>query len=87
MAKPSIISNFNVYSSGLDAKNKFTVVDFKRKDGTMFLKSTLSNPDANTNYLTMTHQYYNNTGLSVMNSIVYTLTYDASNNVTSIAQN
>ena len=77
------LANHNSYATSKDANGIFTVVDYKDNTGKMFMKSTLSNPDADGNYLTDTWQVYNTNGYSVTETIVWTLTYDSDGDITS----
>ncbi|MED4570306.1 hypothetical protein P9302_12555 [Brevibacillus agri] len=78
-----VLTMFNQYASGKDANGIYTVVDFKRVDGTLFMKSTLSNPDANGKYQTNTWQFYNAAGTAVVSTKTWTLTLDADGNIVS----
>ena len=77
------VANYNSYSSNIDANGIYTVVDYKRADGTLYMKSTLSNPDANSNYQTDTWQFFDVAGTTVILTVTWTLTYDADGNVIS----
>jgi hypothetical protein len=68
---------YEVFSSVKDTLGVFTVVDYKRLDNTLYMKSTLSTPDANGNYTRVTWQVYNDTGLSIVETVIWTLAYDA----------
>jgi hypothetical protein len=66
------------HRSGKDANGKFTTVEFKRQDGTLFMKSVLSGTvDANGNYPTRTETFYQVNGTTSIASIVYSRTFDA----------
>jgi hypothetical protein len=66
------------HRSGKDANGKFTTVDFKRQDGSLFMKSVLSGTvDANGNYPTRTEYFYKADGITQITSIVYSRTFDA----------
>ncbi|WP_232622320.1 hypothetical protein, partial [Rhodococcus rhodochrous] len=54
-----------------------TVTEYRRLDDTLFLRSTLSNPDARGNYQTNTEVYYKADGTTVDRTITITRTYDA----------
>ncbi|MHB9925631.1 hypothetical protein CF091_19720 [Clostridium botulinum] len=75
------ITNYNSYASGKDSKGVYTIIEYKNKGGALYMKSTLSNADANGNYRTDTWQFYENG--NVINTIKWTLTYDAESNITS----
>ncbi|WP_243157543.1 phage tail protein [Clostridium sporogenes] len=75
------ITNYNSYASGKDSKGVYTVIEYKNKSGALYMKSTLSNADANGNYRTDTWQFYENG--NVINTIKWTLSYDTESNITS----
>lgn len=60
----------------------YTVVTYIRPDGTTYMVSTLSNPDANGNYQTDTLQYYDPTGATVIETRTWSITYDANSKIT-----
>ncbi|MFD2681219.1 hypothetical protein [Bacillus seohaeanensis] len=64
----------NEYASDQDEKGVYRVVDFKRPDGTLHLKSTLSNPDAQGKYQTCTLQFYEADGVTVALTKTWTFT-------------
>ncbi|NFL75373.1 hypothetical protein FDB81_06435 [Clostridium sporogenes] len=75
------IANYNSYASSKDSKGVYTIIEYKDKSGALYMKSTLSNADANGNYRTDTWQFYENG--NVINTIKWTLTYDSESNITS----
>lgn len=82
--KPRIVElleDFNTYGSAADTSGVYTVVDFKRQSGTEYMKSTVSNPDVNGNYQTITMVFYDTTGTNVLRTDVWTVTYDAKNKI------
>ncbi|MCM3141292.1 phage tail protein [Brevibacillus sp. MER 51] len=67
-----------VKKSGKDSNGKFTTVEWRRKkDNTLFMRSVLSIPDVNGNYQTDTWSIYNAAGTAVIETVTWTLTYDA----------
>ena len=66
------------YSSYASVKENdvYTVVDFKRSDATLYLKSTLSNTDGNGYYQTCTLNYYDSLGTTIIKTVIWTFTYD-----------
>ncbi|USG65151.1 hypothetical protein NDK47_24010 [Brevibacillus ruminantium] len=71
--------------SGLDSNGKFVTAEWRRKkDNTLFLKSVLSNPDSNGNYRTDTWSIYNAAGTSVVETVTWTIAYDADGNIISV---
>ena len=80
--KISILSaNYNTYDSNIDSNGVYTVVDYKRNDGTLYMKSTLSN-QSGINYLTDTWQFYNGLGTIVTSTKTWTLSYNANGVIT-----
>ena len=69
----------NSYASSIDVNGIYTVVDFKRVDATLYLKSTLSNTDASGNYQTVTWQFYATDGTTLSLTKTWTLTYNIDN--------
>jgi hypothetical protein len=71
-------TRLRVSRSGKDSNGKYTTVEYRRKkDNTLFMRSVLSNPDANGNYQTDTWSIYNAAGNAVIETVTWTLTYDA----------
>jgi hypothetical protein len=66
---------FNVYKSGKDANGIFTVVEYKRANGTLYARSVLSG-GTSPQYTTRTITYYGADGTTVLRTDTYTLTYD-----------
>jgi hypothetical protein len=90
MARPRVLDStedLNVYNSAVDANGVYTVVDFKKQNGKLYMRSTASNPDVNGNYQTLTYTYYNAAGVSVVSTDVWTITYDAVSKVVSEVKN
>ncbi|MGC5328874.1 hypothetical protein [Brevibacillus sp. SYSU BS000544] len=75
--------DYSEYASGKDGNGIYTVMDYKRSDGTLYMKSTLSNADASGNYQTMTWNFYNAAGTTIVSTKTWTLTYDADKNIVS----
>lgn len=75
--KIELLSRFKKSRIGKDAAGIFTVTEYRRLDDTLFLRSTLSNPDARGNYQTNTEVYYKADGTTVDRTITITRTYDA----------
>lgn len=68
------------YRSGYDATSQvYTTVEYKRKDGTLFMRSVLSNKVGN-NYTVDTRTYYATNGTSVRRTEIWDITYDANGN-------
>ena len=78
------ITDYKVVRSGKDANGIFTVVELRRPaDDKLYMRSTLSNPDARGNYQTDTRVFYKADGTTVDYTKVYTLTYDADGDLVS----
>ena len=69
----------NSYASSIDVNGIYTVVDFKRVDATLYLKSTVSNIDVSGNYQTVTWLFYDAAGTTIKLTLVWTLTYNIDN--------
>lgn len=80
------------YKEEVDAASKdaaagvYTVVNYRRLDNTLYMKATLSNKSG-ANYLTDTWQYYDAAGAAVVDTVIWTLTYDADGLLTSKTPN
>ncbi|MGO0058661.1 hypothetical protein ACTID9_01105 [Brevibacillus fluminis] len=73
-----ILTNFKKTKSSKDASGIYTVVEYRRiADNTLYMRSTLSNPDAKGNYQTDTRVFYKLDGATVDTTVTVTLTYDA----------
>lgn len=70
------LGSLSKYRSGLDADGIYTVVTYKRADGTKFMESTLSDGAAPA-YSTRTVKYYDTDGTTelVSKRLIFTLTY------------
>jgi hypothetical protein len=69
------LGNFNVYKSGKDSNGIFTVVEYKRANGTLYARSVLSG-GTSPQYTTRTITYYATDGTTVLRTDTFTLTYD-----------
>ncbi|KZE55710.1 hypothetical protein AV540_26235 [Brevibacillus parabrevis] len=64
--------------SGKDSSGIFTVTEYRRvADNTLYMKSTLSNPNAKGNYQTDTCVYYKADGTTVDRTVTVNRVYDA----------
>lgn len=77
------LSNYNSYSSNKDDNGIFTVVEYKRPDGTLYMKSTLSNPDTEGNYQAMTWKFYDEAGTATVDTVVWNIAYDEDGDIVS----
>lgn len=77
------LDNYNSYASNKDVNGAYTVVDFKRVDGTLYMKSTLSNADTDGNYQTDTLEYFDIDGKTLLKTETWTLTFDVDGNIIS----
>lgn len=75
----SDIKDYQVYASNQDATTYvYKTAQFKRtSDGSLYLQSILTNPDAYGRYQTVTMQYYDIAGTSVISTKTWALTFDA----------
>lgn len=71
----------NVYRTNLDATNNiFVGADYKRTDGTLFKRKTLSNL-TDSNYLVQTINFYATNGTTLNKTEIYDLSYDIYGNL------
>ncbi|GED59383.1 hypothetical protein ABER61_16085 [Brevibacillus formosus] len=78
------LANFKKNKSSKDANGIFKIVEYRRvADNTLYMKSTLSNPDAKGNYQTDTRVYYKTDGATVDSTVTVTISYDADGDVVS----
>lgn len=68
-------SGLNQYLSNKDANGIYTVVDYKRLDETLYMKSTLSG-GTSPNYITCTWKFYDKTGTNLITTKIWDLNYD-----------
>lgn len=76
------IKSYSSYASSKDANGIYTIVDYKRADGTLYMKSTLSG-GTSPKYTTDTWNLYDALGTTVIKTITWTLTYDADGKIIS----
>lgn len=70
------IANYNSYANNKDSNGVYRIIEYKRENETLYMKSTLSNPDANGNYMKDTWQFYDDVGTTIIKTINWNLTYD-----------
>ena len=75
-------SGLNSYASVVDANGIYTVIDYKRANGTLYMKSTLSG-GTSPNYTTDTWKFYDSAGTTVIATKTWTIAYDANGKITS----
>lgn len=72
--------------SGRDANGIYVTTDYKRVDGTLYMRSVLSQLSGK-NYSRDTWTFYDKTGIVPNDAVVWTLTYDVDGNVTDASPN
>lgn len=80
------LGKFNIYKSGKDSSGIFTIVEYKRADGTLYARSVLSG-GTSPQYTKRTITYYAADGTTVLLTDTYTLTYDADGDLISEVKN
>lgn len=75
--------NTSVYRTDRDANGIFVTVTYKRRDGTNAKTSVLSIPDGNNRYTRRTETYFDTNGTTVLDTRVYTLSYNGFGELTS----
>lgn len=76
----------SMFKSGYDAATgQYLIIEWKRSDTTLAMRSTMSAPDAGGTglFATRTEAYYGNDGTTLVQTVVYSLTYDDHRNVVS----
>jgi hypothetical protein len=73
---------YSTYRSSKDGNEIFTVITYKRSDGTTYMVSTLSG-GTSPEYTTRTVQYYDTDGTTLLKTETYTLSYDVDGNLES----
>ncbi|WP_139491296.1 hypothetical protein [Brevibacillus dissolubilis] len=63
------------------AKGVYKEVQYKRPNDTVYMRTLLSNPDANGNYQTMKYEYYDEAGTTVTTTETWSLKYDTDGEV------
>jgi hypothetical protein len=76
------LTDYNSYASAVDSNGVYTVVDYKRPDGTLYMKSTLSG-GTSPKYTTDTWKFYDALGTTIIATKIWTMTYDANDKITS----
>ncbi|MDE2102534.1 MAG: hypothetical protein KGL39_35130 [Patescibacteria group bacterium] len=78
-----IIPDYDFTATSLGNNNVYTVVTYTRPDGTQFMVSTLSNPNGGGWYQTDIWQFYDPTGVTMIETVTWTVAYDSSGNIIS----
>jgi hypothetical protein len=76
------LDQYNMFRSAKDSNGIFTQIDYKRYDGTLFARSVLSG-GTSPSYTTRTVTYYDTDGTTVLDTVVYTISYDGDGDVSS----
>lgn len=76
-------AGLNMYRSGKDAQGRYTVTEYKRADGTLFLRETLSTASGG-NYTRKVRQFYQKNGTTLLATETFALTYDGTTVVSEV---
>lgn len=83
---PEHLGEYSVFSIDFDAIAAiYRIVEFKRKDGTLYARSTLSEPNVDGQYTNLFMRYYNSDGSRILRTEIWVLAYDADGRVTTKA--
>lgn len=83
---PEHLGEYSVFSLDFDAASAiYRIVEFKRKDGTLYARSTLSEPNLEGQYTNLFMRYYNSDGSRILRTEIWALAYDADGRVTTKA--
>jgi len=77
------LATLNMYASGKDVNGVYTIIEYKRTNGTLYMRSTASNPNADGKYQTITVEYFEPDGQTKFDEEVWTITYDVDGNIVS----
>ena len=81
---PEHLGEYSVLSKDFDSSaGVYKTNEYKRKDGTLYAKSVLSEPTVQNRFSRATMSYYNSGGTQVIRTEVWALTYDADGRTTS----
>lgn len=67
----------------IDANGIYQTVEYFRQDGTLYMRSVLSNPMGIRQYKNVTLSYYDSTGTIHMYDVTWELTYDINSTLVS----
>jgi len=71
------LSKYSSYATNIDASGIYVNVEWKRPDTTTYAKSTLIGTSPNYNQVKI--DYYDNIGITIINTITWDITYDTNN--------
>lgn len=83
LAGRAMLPDYNSYAYAPGNLGVYTQMQYKRPDGTMYMISTLTNPDGNGYYTTDTWTFYDASGNTVIETHVWTLAWDSNGKRTS----
>lgn len=70
-------SSLSQIASSMDSNGIYTIVEFKRADNTLYMRSTATNPNSNGHYQTITWQFYASNGTTLSLTKTWTITYNS----------
>lgn len=74
---PEHLGEYSVFSKDWNATaGVYTRLEYKRKDGTLYMSAMLSNPNAQNRFTTVTAEYYNSDSSKVIRKELWALAYD-----------
>ena len=77
IAASAAAKDYNVTASVPDNNGIYTVVEYRRADGTLHARSTLSGL-TNDNYTVVTIQFYDAAGTSIVGTNIWDMAFDSS---------
>lgn len=81
---PEQLGQHSVFSKNFDENaGVYRTLEYKRKDGTLYAMSVLSEPNVDNRFVRLTTTYYNTGGTNVIRTEVWALSYDADGRATS----
>ncbi|MDF2592918.1 MAG: hypothetical protein K0S75_2384, partial [Clostridia bacterium] len=73
--KAKTYTNYNMTVTATDTNGKPIQTQYKREDATLYLQVDASNADANGYYQTIAERYYDIDGVTLLNTVTWTLVY------------
>lgn len=77
------LDNYSLYAFDKDINGIFTVVEYRRKDDTIYMKSTVSDADEEGNYQIDTWEFFDTDGITLLDTVIWNISYDKDGDIVS----
>lgn len=77
------LDNYSLYAFDKDINGIFTVVEYRRKDDTLYMKSTVSDADEEGNYQINTWEFFDTDGITLLDTVIWNISYDKDGDIVS----